>query len=200
MKNMNFIYVSFLALLQFSQWSAASELKIDPAHSEIGFEVKHLVVSSVHGSFTDFNGKIDLDDKDLTKSKVNFNVKVSSISTANTKRDDHLKSAEFFNADKFPEAKFESTLIKKTGKDKYLMTGDLTIHGVTKKANFDMSYLGKTKDPWGTEKIMFQAITELNRKDYGLTWNKTLETGGVLIGEKVKLNVSLETEPKSSGT
>lgn len=195
MKTFKLLASTALVALTVSSLAMASELKVDSAHSSISFEVKHLVVATVHGSFTDFDGTINQDEKDMTKSTVNFTVKADSINTANAKRDEHLKSADFFDVQKFPEAKFVSTTVKKSGKDKYQLEGDLTIHGVTKKAKFDVHYLGKNKDPWGTEKTVFQASTEFDRKDFGLTWNKTLEKGGVLVGEKVKLIVELETAP-----
>jgi polyisoprenoid-binding protein YceI len=182
-----------LTLCHFAQ---AIELEIDTAHSSIGFDIKHLVVSTVHGSFMNFDGIIDFNEQDLPKSSVNFTVKTDSISTANTKRDEHLKSADFLDVQKFPEAKFISTSIKKAGKDKYQLMGNLTLHGVTKPVIFTMHNLGKNKDPYGTEKYMFQASTEFSRKDFGLTYNKTLDTGGVLISDQVKLTADLEAMPK----
>ncbi|MDR3607148.1 MAG: YceI family protein [Oligoflexia bacterium] len=178
--------------------ASALELEVDPAHSSIGFDIKHLVVSTVHGNFTDFNGDIDLNEKDLALSKISFAVKTSSISTNNAKRDEHLKSADFFDAQKYPEAKFVSTAIKAKGKNKYVLEGDLTIHGVTKKVKLDLVSLGKVKDPYGVEKRIFQASTDIVRKDFGLTYNATLESGGVVIGETAKLTIDLETAPKAA--
>jgi polyisoprenoid-binding protein YceI len=176
--------------------ASAVELDVDPAHSNVGFDIKHLVVSTVHGNFSDFNGLIDLDEKNPALSKVNFTVKIDSISTNNAKRDAHLKSADFFDAQKYPEAKFVSTGLKSKGKDSYILTGDLTIHGVTKKAELKLIFLGKVKDPYGVERRMFQASTEIVRKDYGLTYNATLESGGVVIGENAKLTIDVESTPK----
>ena len=175
----------------------AMELQVDPAHSSVGFDIKHLVVSTVHGNFSNFNGMIDLNEKDLAKSKVNFLVKADSINTNNAKRDEHLKSADFFDVKKYPEAKFVSTAVHPAGKDKYSLEGDLTLHGVTKRIKFNLLSLGKIKDPYGVEKRMFQASTDLNRKDFGLTYNAALESGGVVLGESVKLTIDVEAAPKT---
>jgi polyisoprenoid-binding protein YceI len=176
--------------------ASAVELEVDPAHSNVGFDIKHLVVSTVHGNFTDFTGVIDLNEKDPALSKVNFTVKTDSISTNSAKRDAHLKSADFFDVQKYPEAKFVSTGLKSKGKDSYILTGDLTIHGVTKKAELKLVSLGKVKDPYGVERRMFQASTDIVRKDFGLTYNATLESGGVVIGETAKLTIDVESTPK----
>lgn len=183
--------------LSYPAAALAVELEVDPGHSSVGFDIKHLVVSTVHGNFTDFSGVINLDEKDSSKSHVEFTVKTDSISTNNAKRDQHLKSADFFDAQKFPEAKFVSTEVTPHGKDHYVLVGDLTIHGVTKKAKFSLVSLGKVKDPYGVEKRMFQASTEIVRKDYGLTYNAALESGGVVIGETAKLVVDVESAPKA---
>lgn len=196
LKKMAFVSLFVLGALSFN--AEATELKVDSAHSDVQFEVKHLMVAKVRGNFLHFSGNINYNEKDVSQSNVNFEVKTDSITTANPKRDEHLKSAEFFDVKKFPDAKFTSSNIKKISDTKFQVEGDLTIHGITKKVNFDVEYLGKTKDPWGTEKVVFQASAELDRKDFGLTWNKSLDNGGVLIGDKVKLAVDLEAEPSSS--
>lgn len=173
-------------------FAKAVELNIDSAHSNVAFEVKHLMVSTVRGNFAQFSGTIDLNEKEMSRSKVNFIVKTDSINTGNEKRDQHLKGADFFDIQKYPEAKFVSTSVKTLGDGKYELVGDLSIHGITKKATFVMGSLGAVKDPFGKTKYMFQASTDLVRKDYGLVWNKVLENGGVLVGDKVKLSVDLE--------
>lgn len=176
----------------------ATLLTVDASHSTVGFEISHLVVSTVPGSFSQFHGTIDYNEKEVTKSKVNFTVATDSINTANAKRDGHLKSEDFFDVKKYPEAKFVSTSITETGAKegpKYKLEGDLTIHGETKKVSFDMNVLGKVKDHRGVEKTVFHATTVINRKDFKLAWNKPLEQGGYVLGETVKLNVSLETDP-----
>jgi polyisoprenoid-binding protein YceI len=177
--------------------AGAVALDFDTAHSSVGFEIKHLVVSTVHGSFTDFAGTIDLNEKDFSKSQINFTVKVDSVNTANAKRDGHLKSPDFFDTQKFPEAKFVTKSMKSIGKNKYALEGDLTIHGQTKLTKFTFINLGKVKDPYGVEKYMFQASTDLVRKDFGLTYNAALETGGMVLGEKVKLVIDAEAAAKA---
>jgi polyisoprenoid-binding protein YceI len=177
--------------------AGAVELDVDPAHSSVGFDVKHLMVATVHGNFTDFKGTIDLNEKDLNQSKANFVVKTESINTANPKRDGHLKSADFFDTKKYPEATFVTTRVKSNGKDKYTLEGDLTFHGVKKNTKFNLVSLGRVKDPYGVEKRMFQATTELSRKDFGLSYNAALESGGVVIGDTVKLTIDVEAAPKA---
>lgn len=195
MKKLNLLLVSAIAFLNPAV-TFASELDVDAAHSSVGFEIKHLVVATVRGNFTEFSGVIDFDEKKSAPTKVNFVVKADSISTNNAKRDGHLKSPDFFDTAKFPEARFVSTGIKAKGKDKFAVEGDLTIHGVTKKAVFDFASLGKVKDAYGVEKRMFQATTDIVRKDYGIVYNAPLETGGVMIGETAKVTVDLETAAK----
>lgn len=197
MKKRNYFNFTLTLLTVLPSMAGAIELNADTAHSSIAFQIKHLVVSNVNGSFTDFNGSIQLDEKDFTKSKFDFKVKIDSINTANVKRDGHLKSPDFFDVQKYPEATFVSKSIKSIGKDKYSMEGDLTIHGQTKPTKFTLINLGKVKDPFGVEKYMYQASTELDRKDFGLVYNAKLETGGLLIGEKVKLSIDLEAAVKA---
>jgi polyisoprenoid-binding protein YceI len=150
----------------------------------------------VRGNFTEFSGVVDFDEKKSAPTKVSFVAKADSISTNNAKRDGHLKSPDFFDTAKFPEARFVSTGIKSKGKDKFAVEGDLTIHGITKKAVFDFASLGKVKDAYGVEKRMFQATTDIVRKDYGIVYNAPLETGGLMIGETAKVTVDLETAAK----
>lgn len=199
MKDFRVLSLAICMILGLPALASTIELKVDDAHSDIGFDVKHLMVSTVHGNFAKFSGTVDLDEKDMTHSKVKFVVRTDSITTGNEKRDGHLKSPDFFDIEKYPEAKFVSTSIKSMGDGKYELVGDLTIHGVTKKAKFTMLSLGAVKDPFGNSKRIFQASTDLNRKDYGLTWNKALESGGVLVGENVKLTINLElNEPQKA--
>lgn len=175
----------------------AVTLEADPTHSSIGFSVRHLMISTVNGQFTDFTGTVDTPNVDkFEKAKVRFTVKTASINTANSKRDEHLRSDDFFAVDKHPEATFVSEKVEPAGKDRYKIKGKLTLHGVTRDVVFNARSFGKVKDPWGNVKYGFQATTELDRKDYGLTWNKALETGGVAVGDKVKLTVDLEMAEK----
>ncbi len=172
-------------------FAETTEWTLDPAHSHIGFSVPHLVVSDVEGTFKKWSGKALLDEADLTKSSVEFAAEVASIDTAEAKRDEHLKSPEFFDAAKYPQLTFKSTKITKAGKG-YKLTGDLTIHGVTKPVTLDATLSAPVKNPWGKTVRAAKITGKLKRADYGLTWNKALETGGVLVGDEVTLNVKLE--------
>lgn len=164
---------------------------IDASHSGIHFSIRHLVIAKVRGKFTKFSGAIELDDADMTKSKVNVEIDVASIDTAEPQRDGHLKSPDFFDVEKFPKAAFASKSIKKNGEE-YDVTGDLTVHGVTKEITLRSTFEGKGKDPWGGERVAFGAKTTLNREDFGLKWNQALEAGGVVVGTKVELEIEVE--------
>ncbi|MFO7317739.1 MAG: YceI family protein [Bacilli bacterium] len=169
---------------------------IDKAHSEIGFEVKHMMVSKVRGHFDSYDAEIEADDlTDLTNAKISFAFDVASINTKLEDRDNHLKSADFFDAEKYPKITFQSTEIKKTGDSEYEVTGNLTIKDVTKPVTFEVEFNGKGKNPWGVEVYGFEAETKINREDFGLTWNAVLETGGVLVGKDVKIKAELEVNP-----
>jgi len=171
---------------------------IDKAHSEIGFEVKHMMVSKVRGHFESYEAEIEADDlTDLTNGKVSFTFDVASINTKLADRDNHLKSADFFDVEKYPTITFKSTEVKKKDDDEYEVTGDLTIKDVTKPVTFKVEFNGKGKNPWGVEVYGFEAEAKINREDFGLTWNAMLETGGVLVGKDVKIKAALEVNPAS---
>jgi polyisoprenoid-binding protein YceI len=171
----------------------AGDFAIDQSHSHVGFRVKHLVVSKVEGEFKDFDGSFSFDEKKPDASKVAFTIKAASINTNTAKRDEHLRSADFFDVQKFPTLAFESTKVEGAGKGKYKLSGNLTIHGVTKPVTFVVEYGGVSKDPWeGKTHTGFTATLRINRKDYGLTWNKALETGGFVVGEDVDITVEIE--------
>lgn len=168
---------------------------IDQSHSQVGFEVKHMMVSKVKGDFGSYTADIDAEDlADLTTAQISFSFDVASINTRSEDRDNHLKSADFFDVEKYPTITFKSTNIKKSGDD-YKVTGDLTIKDVTKPVTFDVEYGGKGKNPWGVEVYGFEAETKINREEFGLTWNAALETGGVLVGKDIKIKVELEVNP-----
>jgi polyisoprenoid-binding protein YceI len=169
--------------------------QIDKAHSEAIFQVRHLL-SKVRGRFSDFEGTIDFDETNPEASSVNFTVHTKSIDTNEADRDTHLRSADFFSVDQFPTLTFRSTKIARRGDNRFDVTGDLTMRGVTKTVVVPVEYLGKAKDPWGNEKVAFEGEVPLNRKDYGLTWNAALETGGFLVGDEVKVNVSIQAAPQ----
>ncbi len=181
-----------LGLALVSAPAFASNWVIDAAHSEVGFSVRHLMVSNVKGKFTKFEGTINLDDKDITKSVVEVSIDASSVDTGLKDRDDHLKSPDFFDTAKNPKLTFKSTKVEKAGKG-LKVTGDLNLHGVTKSVVLNVEEVtGDVKDPWGNVKRGATASTVINRKDFGLNWNKALETGGVVVGEEVKINLELE--------
>ncbi|MCE9501258.1 MAG: YceI family protein [Leptospira sp.] len=194
MKKRFSIVSGFLVLLAFTGVNAG-QFEVDPGHSSVNFQVRHLV-TNVNGLFTDFNGSFTFDEKKPETSKVSFKVKVTSINTNEKKRDDHLRSEEFFDIKKFPEMSFESTKIASAGKNKYKLEGNLTIKGVTKKVVFDTEYTGTGKDPWGNVKSGFSASSVINRKDFGINWNKTLDNGGYLVGDEVKITVNVEAATK----
>jgi len=166
---------------------------LDPAHSAAEFKVKHMMISNVRGGFRGLKGVLTLDDTNPTGSAVKATADVNTISTGDDQRDGHLKSADFFDAAQFPEIAFQSTEVKKTGEDEYKVTGELTIHGVTKQVTFAVDGPGAPgKDPWGNLRVGLSAMTKINRKDFGLTWNSALETGGVLVGEEVGLTLDVQ--------
>ncbi len=166
-------------------------LAIDKSHSEVGFEVRHLM-SKVRGRFADFSGTVTFDSATPANSKVEVTIDAASISTAEANRDKHLVSDDFFGVTTYPTLTFVSTSIVAAGTDAYRVEGDLTIHGVTKRVVLDAEYLGEGKDPWGNAKVAFEAHATINRKDFGLNWNAALETGGFLVGDQVKVTLSIQ--------
>ena len=171
--------------------SATRTYKIDKAHSEVVFQIRHLV-TKVRGRFDDFVGSIQLNEERPELSSVEFTIKAASIDTNEKDRDTHLRSADFFDVEKFPTITFKSKKIIKKSNESYDVTGDLSIHGVTKEIVLPVTHLGKAKDPWGMERVGFEAEITLNRKDYGLMWNAPLEFGGFLVGDDVKASLSVQ--------
>ena len=168
---------------------------VDQSHSHIGFEVKHMMVSKVKGLFDSYTANVEAADlSDLTGANISFKFDVASINTRNEDRDNHLKSADFFDAEQFPAITFESTSITKSGDD-FDVTGNLTIKDITKEVTFETAFNGKGTNPWGQAVYGFEAETKINREEFGLTWNTALETGGVLVGKDVKIKVELELNP-----
>jgi polyisoprenoid-binding protein YceI len=164
---------------------------IDPTHSEIGFKVKHMMFTNVSGLFETYEVTITTEDDDFTKSSIAFTADVASINTNNVDRDNHLKSADFFDADNNPKLTFTSTSLTNTGSG-FELTGELALNGVSKTVKLETEISDLMKDPWGNTKIGLNISGEINRKDWGLTWNSALETGGVLVSETVKLNIQLQ--------
>lgn len=172
-------------------FAQSTEWAIDATHAYIGFAAPHMVVSEVEGQFKTFSGKVMLDEKDLTKSTVEFSADVASVDTDNADRDKHLKSPDFFDAAKFPKISFVSESIKKSGKG-YKVTGNLTMRGVTKKVTLDATISESVVNPWGKSVRAVKVSGKINRQDFGVSWNKSLDKGGVLVGDEVTLNVKLE--------
>jgi polyisoprenoid-binding protein YceI len=171
---------------------ALSTWNIDPSHSAIAFSVRHMVVSKTRGRFTKWTGQLRFDADDPAASSVDVSIDPASLDTADAQRDAHLRSPDFFDVEKFPTASFRSTRVDTHGEDRYRVTGDLTIHGVSKSVVLDVTYEGSGKDPWGGERAGFVASTTIDRRQFGLEWNKALETGGLLVGEKVELTLEIE--------
>ncbi|MBM7661498.1 polyisoprenoid-binding protein YceI [Bacillus mesophilus] len=170
---------------------------VDTAHSGIDFSVRHMVISSVKGSFNSYSASIEADPKDLTTASIDFSVDLASVDTRNEDRDNHLRSADFFDVEQFPTMTFKSTSVEKTDEDEYNVTGDLTLHGVTRQETFKVVYEGSGLDPWGNEKVGFSATGKLNRGDYGLVYNAALETGGVLIGDQIKVSLEIQASKEA---
>jgi polyisoprenoid-binding protein YceI len=187
--------------LSFPTVAWSSTWEIDPAHTSIEFSVKHMMVSTVKGSFAKVKGTLELDEKDLSKSMVEVEVDMASVNTHDPKRDGHLKSPDFFDVAKYPTATFKSTKVQKAGKNKLKVHGDLTLHGVTKPIVLDVE--GPTaplKTPFGSTVRGVHATTKLDRKDFGIVWNKALDSGGVLVGNEVKLDLNIELSEKPPAT
>jgi polyisoprenoid-binding protein YceI len=165
---------------------------VDPAHSTIEFTVKHMMVSKVRGTFDNFEAKIEADANDLTDANIEFSIDIESINTRNKDREAHLKSGDLFDAENHPKMTFKSTNIVKTDDNEYDVTGDFTIKGITKPETFKVTFEGEGTNPWGQQVAGFSAVGKINRSEYGLTWNAALETGGVLVGDEVKISIEIE--------
>jgi len=177
--------------MNMSTATAVRTYAIDKAHSEATFQVRHLV-TRVRGRFTDFEGLVEYDEQDPERSSVNVTIQATSVDTGDATRDTHLRTGDFFDAEKFPTLTFRSTKVTKTGGDAFDVTGDLAIRGVTRPVTLAVTFLGKATDPWGNERLGFEGEVKINRKDYGLMWNATLETGGFLVGDEVKINLEIQ--------
>lgn len=166
--------------------------KIDASHSEIGFKVKHLMISTVGGSFKTFDATLEVDEENLQNAQVTFEADVDSIDTKNEQRDAHLKSDDFFNAAQHPKLTFKSTSIEKAGEGEFKMTGDLTVRDVTKPVVLHVEYNGRVTDPYGMERMGFEATGKINRKEFGLKWSAVTEAGGLVVADDVKLVLNVE--------
>lgn len=181
-----------MAVLESVSRPAVTSWKIDPTHSHVEFAVRHLMIATVKGRFTDITGTVKSDDADLEKGEVDITIGVASIDTREPQRDAHLRSGDFFDAERFPHITFRSRRIEGAGKGDFRLVGDLTIHGVTREVALDVASEGRVKDPWGGERAGFTATTKIKRSEFGLTWNQALETGGVVVGDEVKISIDAE--------
>jgi polyisoprenoid-binding protein YceI len=186
------------AMMVLPALAEAKPYEIDPSHSWVGFEVRH-IVSTQRGRFKKFKGTVELDDKALDKAVVDVEIEAGSVNTENEQRDNHLRSPDFFDAANHPKLTFKSKSVKANGPGKAKVLGDLTIRGVTKEVTLEVSGLSaEVKDPWGNFVRAASATTKISRKDFGLTWNKALETGGVLVGDEVTIVLEVELRPKAA--
>jgi len=187
------ISISTIVALALPAFAFASTWTIDPDHSNVGFKVRHLMVSNVKGNFNKFVGTVEINDKDVARSKVDVTIDTASINTNVQKRDEHLRSPDFFDVAKYPVMTFVSHKVAQAGKDRLKVSGDLTLHGITKAVVLDVEGpSAESKDPWGNIRRGATATTTINRKDFGLVWNKALETGGVAVGEEVTISLEIE--------
>ncbi|HEY9490089.1 MAG TPA: YceI family protein [Chryseosolibacter sp.] len=175
-----------------TQTSTKTKWNLDPTHSQIGFKVKHMMITNVSGSFGKFDAKVETLGNDFSTATIDFTADLNSLSTGNTDRDNHLKSGDFFDISQHPQLRFVSTKVEKKDEENLVLQGDLTIRGVTKPVKLDVEFGGIGKDPWGNEKAGFTIAGKINRTDFSLNWNTALEAGGVLVGEEVKLYAELE--------
>jgi polyisoprenoid-binding protein YceI len=192
---MKIFALPIIATLLFtsSSFAATTNWSIDPAHSSVSFKVKHMMISDVRGSFRDLQGTVTIDESNLAQSKVDVTIVATSIDTGIQKRDDHLRSADFLDVAKYPNLTFSSKEVRNVSDDRFELVGDLTLHGVTKEVVLNVSGpTAEAKDPWGNLRRATQATTKINRKDFGLTWNSALETGGVLVGEEIRIELDVQ--------
>lgn len=170
--------------------------QIDPTHTNIGFTVRHMVVAKVHGRFTGFEGSVDLEDGVLTGARVQIDA--ATIDTQVVARDEHLRSADFFDVASHPHITFESSRVEKKGEDRYAVHGTLTMHGVSREVEIEAEYLGRATDPFGTERVALSGSTRVDRKDFGLNWNAAMEAGGVLVGDRIDIQLEVQATPAAA--
>jgi len=194
MRRFKFLAIIFLFT---SSLFAQTTWTVDKSHSKVGFSVNHLVITDVDGYFKDYDAQITTEGDDFSKTQIDFTIKTNSIFTDNKDRDNHLRSDDFFNAEKYPDMIFKGKSMKKVGDKKYKLIGDFTIRDVTKQIALDVTYNGTVKDPWGNTKSGFKVMGEIDRFDYNLKWNKAIETGSLVVGKEVELVIDLQLIKKS---
>jgi len=187
------LYSALAAVVALPASAATTTWQIDPAHTAAGFAVRHLMISTVRGQFKGVNGAVVWDDQDISKSMIDVTIDAKTVDTSEPKRDEDLRSERFFDTAKYPTITFKSKKIESVSAGKLKVTGDLTIHGVSKEVVLDVEGPSNPlKDPWGNTRIGISATTKINRKDYGLTWNAALETGGILVGDEVTITLDVQ--------
>jgi polyisoprenoid-binding protein YceI len=178
---------------------AKTKWLLDPMHSELQFKIKHLMISNVSGALKNFSAEVETEDEDFSSAKINLAAQMDSISTNNEQRDAHLRNSDFFEVEKYPELKFKSTKVEEVDSDTFMLYGELTMKGVTKPVKLNVEFNGATKDPWGGERAGFVITGKINRADWGINFNSVLETGGVVLGEEVKINSEIELVKQEVG-
>jgi len=176
---------------------SANNWNIDGTHSGVNFSVRHMVFAKVRGRFGKFGGSLDLDPADLAKSSVDIQIDAASIDTGTPDRDNHLRSPDFFDVAKYPQLTFKSKRVERKGDTEYKVTGDLTIRDITREVALEVEFGGTGKDPWGNQRLGFTASARIDRKEFGLKWNQVLEAGGVLVGEKIDIEIELQAVAKA---
>jgi polyisoprenoid-binding protein YceI len=171
---------------------ATTKWTLDPTHSELGFKIRHLMITNVSGTFKTFSAEAETEDLDFTTARVSLTADMNSISTNNEQRDGHLRNADFFETDKHPQLTFRSTKLEKKDAETFILHGDLTMKGITKPVKLDVEFNGLTKDPWGGERAGFVVTGKINRTEWGLSFNAALETGGLMLGEDVKISAEVQ--------
>ena len=171
---------------------AKTKWAVDPTHSELGFKIKHLMISNVSGALKNFEAEVEMNEADFTSAQINLTALMASITTNNEQRDGHLLTSDFFEVEKYPELKFISTKIEKVDDDTFVLHGGLTLKGVTKPVKLNVEYNGVTKDPWGGERAGFLVTGKINRSEWGVNFNGVLETGGVVLSEEVRINSEIQ--------
>lgn len=195
MRKLNLL-IAFLVFAAASL-TAQTNWQVDKSHSKVGFSVSHLVITDVDGFFKDYDANVTTNGDDFSTANIQFTVNTGSIFTDNDGRDKHLRSDDFFNAEKFPQMTFKGKSMRKVGDNKYKLVGDLTIRDITKEVELDVRYNGMAKDPWGNTKAGFKVSGQINRFDYNLKWNTAIETGALVVGREVKLNIDMQLVKKS---
>jgi polyisoprenoid-binding protein YceI len=178
---------------------AKTKWLLDPMHSELQFKIKHLMISNVTGALKNFSAEVETEGEDFSTAKINLAAQMNSISTNNEQRDAHLRNSDFFEVEKYPELQFSSTKVEKVDNDTFVLHGELTMKGVTKPVTLNVEFNGETKDPWGGERAGFMISGKINRADWGVNFNSVLETGGVVLGEEVKINSEIELVKQEVG-